>query len=50
MDKKNIGGLHELDFHYGGVDIDYNSYYDCASHGCHSDGICRCEKINPKIQ
>jgi LEA14-like dessication related protein len=35
--------LAKIDFHYSGVDCDYDYIYDCESYGC--DSICRCGSI-----
>lgn len=35
--------LDKIDFHYSGVDCDYDYIYDCESYGC--DSICRCGSI-----
>ena len=35
--------LDKIDFHYSGIDCDYDYFYDCESYGC--DSICRCGSI-----
>jgi hypothetical protein len=35
--------LDKMDFHYSGVDCEYDYIYDCESYGC--DSICRCGSI-----
>jgi hypothetical protein len=37
--------LKDITFQYNGIYIDYNYIYDCESHGCDEEGICRCGSI-----
>jgi hypothetical protein len=37
--------LKDKNFHYSGVEIDYQREYNCSSYGCDSEGICRCSSI-----
>jgi len=37
--------LKDKNFHYCGVEIDYQREYNCESYGCDQEGICRCSSI-----
>jgi hypothetical protein len=37
--------LKDKNFHYSGVEIDYQREYNCESYGCDQEGICRCSSI-----
>lgn len=41
--------LKNINFQYNGVYTDYNYNYDCESHGCNEEGICRCGTIHHEV-
>lgn len=43
--KKNENPNRTINFEYW-IDYDYRTHYDCDSHGCNDEGICRCSEIN----
>lgn len=37
--------IKNIDFYYCGVDVEYNTEYNCLANGCSEEGICRCCRI-----
>ena len=35
----------DMDFHYSGVEVNYDTRYSCEDYGCNQEGICRCGQI-----